>query len=58
MSPVRADRLIQEMRFDASQQVLDVGCGTGELLSHRWRNGYLRWDRNTMGFGFYVFRNG
>ncbi|MEO8182580.1 MAG: class I SAM-dependent methyltransferase [Deltaproteobacteria bacterium] len=28
----RVDRLIREMNFDASQQVLDVGCGTGELL--------------------------
>jgi hypothetical protein len=24
----------------------------------RWRDGYLRWGRSTLGFGFYVFRNG
>ncbi len=24
--------------------------------SRRWRDGYLRWGRSTMGFGFYVFR--
>ena len=24
----------------------------------RWRDGYLRWGRSAMGFGFYVFRNG
>jgi SAM-dependent methyltransferase len=28
------------------------------LRSRRWRDGYLRWGRSTMGFGFYVFRNG
>jgi len=32
ISPARVDRLIKEMNFDARQQVLDVGCGTGELL--------------------------
>jgi len=32
IGPARVDRLIQEMNFDAGQQVLDVGCGTGELL--------------------------
>ena len=32
IGPARVDRLIREMNFDASQQVLDVGCGTGELL--------------------------
>jgi hypothetical protein len=25
--------------------------------SRRWRDGYLRWGRRTMGFGFYLFRN-
>jgi SAM-dependent methyltransferase len=31
-----------------------------EALAHsrRWRDGYLRWGRSTMGFGCYVFRNG
>jgi SAM-dependent methyltransferase len=28
------------------------------LRSRRWRDGYLRWGRSTMGFGCYVFRNG
>jgi SAM-dependent methyltransferase len=32
IGPARVDRLIKEMNFDANQQVLDVGCGTGELL--------------------------
>lgn len=32
IGPTRVDRLIKEMSFDASQRVLDVGCGTGELL--------------------------
>jgi SAM-dependent methyltransferase len=32
IGPARIDRLIREMNLDASQQVLDVGCGTGELL--------------------------
>jgi ubiquinone/menaquinone biosynthesis C-methylase UbiE len=32
IGPARVDRLIKEMNFDASQRVLDVGCGTGELL--------------------------
>jgi SAM-dependent methyltransferase len=32
ISPARVDRLIKEMSFDAGQRVLDVGCGTGELL--------------------------
>jgi len=25
--------------------------------SREWRDGYLRWGRSTMGFGFYLFRN-
>jgi SAM-dependent methyltransferase len=30
----------------------------GELeSSRRWRDGYLRWGRDTLGFGFYIFRN-
>lgn len=32
ISPARVDRLIEEMAFDVGQRVLDVGCGTGELL--------------------------
>ena len=32
IGPARVDRLIRELNFDASQWVLDVGCGTGELL--------------------------
>lgn len=32
IGPARVDRLIREMTFDANQHVLDVGCGTGELL--------------------------
>jgi hypothetical protein len=28
------------------------------VQSRRWRDGYLRWGRSTMGFGFYVYRNG
>jgi len=24
--------------------------------SRRWRDGYLRWGRDTLGFGFYIFR--
>jgi ubiquinone/menaquinone biosynthesis C-methylase UbiE len=32
ISPARVERLISEMSFEAGQRVLDVGCGTGELL--------------------------
>ena len=45
--------------FEWSHQIaLERSNADAEKLERgrRWRKGYLRWGRDTMGFGFYLFR--
>ena len=41
---------------EAAQRPNDEETAEKLIRSRAWRDGYMRWGRNTMGFGFYLFR--
>lgn len=45
------------MRIERESMLRPDDAGVAEKLqrSRAWRDGYLRWGRSTMGFGFYLF---
>jgi hypothetical protein len=44
-----------QIEREAQRQPDDPALAEKLARSRAWRDGYLRWGRETMGFGFYLF---
>jgi len=44
-----------KIEHEAALQPNDPAVAEKLQRSRQWRDGYLRWGRSTMGFGFYLF---